>query len=1005
MTRPTVSLCIIAGPGIERYWDKCLASVVVPCIERYGGPAFDEIVVLFDEKSSEESKATARDYAEKQVGLGGRFLISDHAWPDDFSVARQRAFELATGDWRGWMDTDDVFVGAANIRPTISEGMSPDAVMLDLDYHYIVAPDGRVVQKQIRERFVRWDYGFKWIHPVHEGLLPSKSIHNPRRAYVEDGKTIIVHQRPESEIMEHGDRNNSLMDPDKATNPITRHRLLYHRAQFLKGRGERAKAEAYLREVVETKDLFTDLDSFTGAVWVLGELLAEDGRFDEAKCMALRLMERMPTSRRGRFLMGYVYARMQNHPETIRWMLEAFAMPKPEEYTQQNEEQFALLAAAASLAYPCPLELREAVSAICQREVNNPGKLKVPRDLQQVIRTTKMETTCREYLRYMEDHEEMDKARDTGLLIPYPLKRNVPIAIQRRRTANYIRKHATADFNGTWAGIPQEFVDAILADDRTKPGILSRAVWAAERVWANGWKRVFEIGACDGLISGYLAARFPDREFVAIDPDPFTIEHAKKRWNLPNLRFAHAPLGEEFSTLIDEYARWCDGWILFEVAEHVRHSFDLYLPNGKPGLITTPTTQPDSGAPPEITPGPAGHRRILTMAEILTDFAPSAATVIDGGMCRQTAIEVPDGRATSDLERPDAPWYLFLCQGSPVEWGPEAPYTRGLTGSEECVVFLAEALAKTGARVVVMADRLEGAERIVNGVFWTFPDYIAEHDLHDPDGELTTLVVWRQPIMTDFVKSLPVARRVLWLHDAAGMYAKIDPSAWADYDKIVCATEYQKRTFDERYPVADKSIVIRHGIPAMPVLPKIPGKVVYASSPDRGLERLLKWWPAVVAARPDAVLHILYGRNNMRAFGTMGFTDMNDAADRIEKMIAETPNVIDHGLVPHPELYRHLAEAKVLAYPTHFEEISCLTIQKAMAAKAAPVWSEAGCLGEVVGTRYHSFWTNPETLDSDEKARESFVRSALYWLDGGMDVTYKPQTWSYAAEQWREIIR
>ena len=49
--RPTVSLCLIVKDG-EPYLEKCLASVVVKAT-RYGGPAFDEIVLLIDERPEE----------------------------------------------------------------------------------------------------------------------------------------------------------------------------------------------------------------------------------------------------------------------------------------------------------------------------------------------------------------------------------------------------------------------------------------------------------------------------------------------------------------------------------------------------------------------------------------------------------------------------------------------------------------------------------------------------------------------------------------------------------------------------------------------------------------------------------------------------------------------------------------------------------------------------------------------------------------------------------------
>lgn len=60
----------------------------------------DEIVIV-DTGSSDATKEIAARYTDR---------IYDFEWIDDFSAARNYAFEQATGDYLLWLDADDVLL-------------------------------------------------------------------------------------------------------------------------------------------------------------------------------------------------------------------------------------------------------------------------------------------------------------------------------------------------------------------------------------------------------------------------------------------------------------------------------------------------------------------------------------------------------------------------------------------------------------------------------------------------------------------------------------------------------------------------------------------------------------------------------------------------------------------------------------------------------------------------------------------------------------------------------
>lgn len=132
-----------------------------------------------------------------------------------------------------------------------------------------------------------------------------------------------------------------------------------------------------------------------------------------------------------------------------------------------------------------------------------------------------------------------------------------------------------------------------------------------------------------------------------------------------------------------------------------------------------------------------------------------------------------------------------------------------------------------------------------------------------------------------------------------------------------------------------------------------PFRCVYASSPDRGLEKLLEAWPLIVEAVPQARLDVYYS--------WAGFEKLADSIDcpgaseaaalrtRLRTMLeANKDTVTFKGGVGHAELHKAYREASVWCYPCTFEEISCISAMKAMASGCIPITSDVGVLPETL---------------------------------------------------------
>jgi glycosyltransferase involved in cell wall biosynthesis len=130
---------------------------------------------------------------------------------------------------------------------------------------------------------------------------------------------------------------------------------------------------------------------------------------------------------------------------------------------------------------------------------------------------------------------------------------------------------------------------------------------------------------------------------------------------------------------------------------------------------------------------------------------------------------------------------------------------------------------------------------------------------------------------------------------------------------------------------------------------KVPWRCVYASSPDRGLDKVLAYWPAILKAQPEAELHIGYGWENIDKMIAGGREDLVAFRDDMQRRIDKTPRVVWRGRLNQDELARLYCESYAWLYPCDFLEVSCISAMEAMAGCAVPVATRAGALPETIG--------------------------------------------------------
>ncbi len=250
-------------------------------------------------------------------------------------------------------------------------------------------------------------------------------------------------------------------------------------------------------------------------------------------------------------------------------------------------------------------------------------------------------------------------------------------------------------------------------------------------------------------------------------------------------------------------------------------------------------------------------------------------------------------------------------------------------------------------------------------------------------------IAWRHNIkMTN-------APTFIWNHDLGFMGLQ----QTNQYEKVFCLSEFHRTFVKNLLNVPYEKIhVTSNGIDpnrfATLDFTKTPGKVVFSSSPDRGIKEAIEVMDRVVKKLPFATLHVYYGLDNMYKVGR------NKEADELLALMRSRPYLTFHGNIPQTELTKELASGEVWLYPTNFLETFCITALEMLSCKVYPVVrGEWGAVQETIESCQGQksamvFDNNYDTYA--EKVIEGIEKKL------GLEITFNPsdKSWESVAKEW-----
>ena len=246
----TISLCMIVRDE-EAVLSRCLESA---------RPIVDEIVVV-DTGSTDATRKIAAQY--------GRVL--EFPWIDDFSAARNFAFQQGICDYLLRLDADDVI--PADQVPAflkLKEGLNGAVDLVMLPYRTAFGPRGEPTFVSYRERLVRREAGLRGQGAVHECL--------PLLGNIQYSEAAVEHRK---EGAGDGERNLRIYQALLERGERLDARGQFYYARELLTHGEHARAERAFRAFLEREDGW--VENRLQACRDLAACLAAQGRSREAK--------------------------------------------------------------------------------------------------------------------------------------------------------------------------------------------------------------------------------------------------------------------------------------------------------------------------------------------------------------------------------------------------------------------------------------------------------------------------------------------------------------------------------------------------------------------------------------------------------------------------------------------------------------------------------------------------------------------------------------------------
>jgi glycosyltransferase involved in cell wall biosynthesis len=343
-------------------------------------------------------------------------------------------------------------------------------------------------------------------------------------------------------------------------------------------------------------------------------------------------------------------------------------------------------------------------------------------------------------------------------------------------------------------------------------------------------------------------------------------------------------------------------------------------------------------------------------------------------------------------------------------WAPLTPdklFRPGgmVGGGETSMICVSQELARLGHSVTVYAHTPQAAE--YDGVQWI--PLRGDGEFREKPESVDVAVSYDNP---SILRDINCHVRVLENQTNNPPIRDVPEGL---IDAFVFKSHWHKNAVRQVEPslALERSFVVGNGVdPSLYAkrneVAKVPGRMIWSSSPDRGLHHALEIFRRVRERMANVTFHVFYNFDNCFEPYKWGMNYGIECMWRAKRLMETTEGVTHVGAVNKHALAQAQMEAELLLFPEDTARPSegfGISVLEALTAGCVPLISDCDCMPELWGgvapmlplpIRY-DLWTEAVVkLLSDRESREARAKAGYELAE--------QYTWERIGRQWHDLL-
>lgn len=250
--------------------------------------------------------------------------------------------------------------------------------------------------------------------------------------------------------------------------------------------------------------------------------------------------------------------------------------------------------------------------------------------------------------------------------------------------------------------------------------------------------------------------------------------------------------------------------------------------------------------------------------------------------------------------------------------------------------------------------------------------------------------------------------RIFWAHDLPGDPESDflrHPGGHTKFHHYVFVSNWQMWAYVHHYKLPfDRCSVIPNAIEPIERHDKPDGQIrlIYYSTPHRGLELLVPVFKELYDKYGDKIHLDVYS-----SFQLYGWGQRDEPYKPLFEECIKHPGITYHGAVPNEVIREALKSSHILAYPSTWQETSCLVLIEAMSAGLHCVHSNLAALPETSGGLTQQYAFQPDPRRHAELFKEELELAILnYDHSDSLTISYanRVHSWTNVIRRWEDLV-